>query len=652
LLVIVSGFYFSTSKAEAKLYTVEVMSNLKSQAWVKDIDVSADGQHMIAAETAVYDGTRWRYGYVYISNDRGGTWSRVSNLEGNDWVAVSISDNGRILYAVALGYTGYGLGQGNNIVRVSRDGGVTWNQVTGLGGDIWLDMDTSSDGKHIAVITYNTMDYVYVSHDTGTTWTQYTVAPFGAGGRGEVSISDDGMSMYVYGRLFKEDRLSEDGGTTWRAWTGAILRGNGYHGYYPIGDLRDYGTKTKYSFDGTIRAAIVSVPIASGRNQGVVHVFTEVIENNTPVPTPTPITPITPTPTGTPTPTTPVPTTPTPGARPNDEQARSLVESLYAQLNALIAQLNAQAGREVMQPVVFVPTTPTPVPTTPTPLGPCTQGGVGCLPPTPTPTTPTLSQACGPNITLLTSRVYGTDTYTDDSDICTSAVHAGVVSRVQGGLVAYQMLPGISSYTASLRNGVQSRSYGSWSGSLRFTSPVPTPIPTPIPTPTPTPVPTPTPEPTPTPTPTPTPSGTLSVTACTPGLGRSTVDPNNSVICDQTVSWTTTNALNAKTIITGASPYISPAFPSGYTAGTGANSSATFWVTGGTYTATLYNGTTVLATRNFTITIPATAPTPTPVYEEPSSGEGGGGAMAPKSSLSQMASILEALRALLQMIGR
>jgi len=35
--------------------------------------------------------------------------------------------------------------------------------------------------------------------------------------------------------------------------------------------------------------------------------------------------------------------------------------SLYTQLNTLIAQLNTLAGRQVMQPVVFVPTTSAPI---------------------------------------------------------------------------------------------------------------------------------------------------------------------------------------------------------------------------------------------------------------------------------------------------
>ncbi len=62
--------------------------------------------------------------------------------------------------------------------------------------------------------------------------------------------------------------------------------------------------------------------------------------------------------------------------------------------------------------------------------------------------------------------VWGTDVYTDDSSVCTAAVHAGRITLTQGGTVTIEIRPGQSSYTASTRNGITSRSYGSWSGSF------------------------------------------------------------------------------------------------------------------------------------------------------------------------------------------
>jgi hypothetical protein len=61
--------------------------------------------------------------------------------------------------------------------------------------------------------------------------------------------------------------------------------------------------------------------------------------------------------------------------------------------------------------------------------------------------------------------VYGTDVYTDDSSVCTAAVHAGRITLAGGGSVTIEIRPGQSSYTASTRNGITSSSYGSWGGS-------------------------------------------------------------------------------------------------------------------------------------------------------------------------------------------
>ena len=62
--------------------------------------------------------------------------------------------------------------------------------------------------------------------------------------------------------------------------------------------------------------------------------------------------------------------------------------------------------------------------------------------------------------------VWGSNIYTDDSSICTAAVHAGRISQRQGGTIAIRILPGQAFYEGSIRNGVESRQYGSWPGSF------------------------------------------------------------------------------------------------------------------------------------------------------------------------------------------
>lgn len=61
--------------------------------------------------------------------------------------------------------------------------------------------------------------------------------------------------------------------------------------------------------------------------------------------------------------------------------------------------------------------------------------------------------------------VWGTNLYSDDSSVCTAAVHAGRISFGQGGRVVIEIRPGASSYQSSTRNGVETMSYGSWGGS-------------------------------------------------------------------------------------------------------------------------------------------------------------------------------------------
>ena len=66
--------------------------------------------------------------------------------------------------------------------------------------------------------------------------------------------------------------------------------------------------------------------------------------------------------------------------------------------------------------------------------------------------------------------VWGTDVYTDDSSVCTAGVHAGLITFGDGGTVTIEIRPGQSSYTGTVRNGVTTKSYGSWSGSFVLVS--------------------------------------------------------------------------------------------------------------------------------------------------------------------------------------
>ena len=67
----------------------------------------------------------------------------------------------------------------------------------------------------------------------------------------------------------------------------------------------------------------------------------------------------------------------------------------------------------------------------------------------------------------LPTRVIGSGPYTDDSSICSAAVHAGAIGAKDGGEVTIEIRPGEARYDASERNYIRSTAYErAWSGSF------------------------------------------------------------------------------------------------------------------------------------------------------------------------------------------
>nr|CAB3260416.1 uncharacterized protein LOC100175297 [Phallusia mammillata] len=74
---------------------------------------------------------------------------------------------------------------------------------------------------------------------------------------------------------------------------------------------------------------------------------------------------------------------------------------------------------------------------------------------------------CPPGCQDTTSRLWGTDIYTDDSYICAAALHGSVITDAMGGVVIVTKSGQRSNYSNSTRNGITSKSYGSWPRSFR-----------------------------------------------------------------------------------------------------------------------------------------------------------------------------------------
>jgi hypothetical protein len=62
--------------------------------------------------------------------------------------------------------------------------------------------------------------------------------------------------------------------------------------------------------------------------------------------------------------------------------------------------------------------------------------------------------------------VWGTDVYTDDSTLCTAAIHAGAITAAEGGTVLVTWAPSQPTYVASSRNGITTSDYGKWERSF------------------------------------------------------------------------------------------------------------------------------------------------------------------------------------------
>ena len=66
------------------------------------------------------------------------------------------------------------------------------------------------------------------------------------------------------------------------------------------------------------------------------------------------------------------------------------------------------------------------------------------------------------------AKVWGSDTYTDDSSIGAAAVHAGLLKPGEKGLIRVIVLPGQARYAGSERHGITTDSFGEWQGSFRL----------------------------------------------------------------------------------------------------------------------------------------------------------------------------------------
>lgn len=64
--------------------------------------------------------------------------------------------------------------------------------------------------------------------------------------------------------------------------------------------------------------------------------------------------------------------------------------------------------------------------------------------------------------------IWGVEVYTDDSSVCTAAVHVGLITLADGGLVTVLIMEPLDSYEAGVANAIESSTWGEWGGSFSF----------------------------------------------------------------------------------------------------------------------------------------------------------------------------------------
>ena len=70
-----------------------------------------------------------------------------------------------------------------------------------------------------------------------------------------------------------------------------------------------------------------------------------------------------------------------------------------------------------------------------------------------------------PSTIVANGRVWGTDSYLDESPVCTAAIHAGVLTRGTSGQVTILISDEGQSFQGTRRNGVTSVDNGPWTSS-------------------------------------------------------------------------------------------------------------------------------------------------------------------------------------------
>ncbi len=171
-------------------WAAATMPDVPQNKWWRGIDSSADGSVLVAAS---------HNGEVYVSSDAGVTWAAVTVAVGTPaaavvetWYRVKMSDDGNTI-ALAANTFGGSAGAPGTGIYVSHDRGATWTRGFTLTAD-YTGLAVAADGQTIAATLSNlnaTPGRVLLSDDGGVTFTAQTMPGTDTNWRA-IAMSDSG----------------------------------------------------------------------------------------------------------------------------------------------------------------------------------------------------------------------------------------------------------------------------------------------------------------------------------------------------------------------------------------------------------------------------------------------------------------------------
>jgi len=138
-----------------------------TDAWVS-VASSVDGSKLVAASTTE---SGFGTGQIYTSTNSGLTWVIQTNAPATHWSCVASSADGSKLAAVQIPnlYDYQNPTSLSNGIYISSDSGATWTLQTNAPNVYWTRIVSSPDGERLAAAA--TFGTVYLSTDAGTNWT-------------------------------------------------------------------------------------------------------------------------------------------------------------------------------------------------------------------------------------------------------------------------------------------------------------------------------------------------------------------------------------------------------------------------------------------------------------------------------------------------